>query len=177
MVASSWLSALLVRAFVSGFVFVQCSSSAAFTASSTFLSPASMRPMSARGTLPASSHRSRTDCSAFFAAARSRMGRICWASFRRASLTVRLPAYSSSTASFAALRASKKRSWAARKRAQRASSSLRLARFDDFHSSMRWRYSAAVCPQSVDPESCSARRMSASLACFASALSLSSWEK
>ena len=71
----------------------------------------------------------------------------------------------------------KKTSWAARKRAHSASSSLRLARGDAFHSSMRRRYSPAAKPQSVEEDSASASAISFSLAALAAELLLSSWEK
>ena len=72
------------------------------------------------------------------------------ASTSSASLTDRFAPYSWSISSLAACRVVKKTSCAARNRAHRASSSLRLARGEAFHSSISRRYSPAAKPQSVD---------------------------
>ncbi|MCY1244547.1 hypothetical protein D9M72_576320 [compost metagenome] len=105
------------------------------------------------------------------------MGSRAFASTRSASFTVRFAPYSWSISSLAAWREVKNTSWAARKRAQSASSSLRLARGEAFHSSIRRRYSPAAKPQSVEVDSASASAISFSFAALAAELLLSSWEK
>ena len=167
----------LERALVSGSVRRQRSSSAFLTASSTARSSFSTRRMWARGTFPASSQRCWTDASCFLAASRSLTGRICLASASSCSLTVRLPAYSWSIRSFAAVRAEKNTSWAARNRAHKASSSLRDARGASFHRSMSSRYFPAVSPHSVDEDSASASLIRPSLTRLALALVSSREEK
>ncbi len=94
-----------------------------------------------------------------------------------ASLTSRFAAYSASVAEFTASRAWKNVSWAARKRAQSASSSLRLARPAAFQRAMRSRYAPAVGPQSVLDDSASASATSFSFAALAEALRCSSSAK
>ncbi len=85
--------------------------------------------------------------------------------------------YSSSSAAFSASLAAKKTSWAARKRAQRASSSLREARGARFHWVIRSLYFWDTVRKSVDPDSDSASATIFSLIRLPSELCLSSSAK
>src|SRR5699024_8751997 len=99
------------------------------------------------------------------------------ASLSSCSLTSRFASYSRSILALAASLALKKTSCAPRKRAQSASSSLREARGDFFHSAIRSRYLSVVGPHSDEFCKDSAREISSSLIFFASALRASSCEK
>ncbi|OIQ81579.1 hypothetical protein GALL_366450 [mine drainage metagenome] len=167
MAAWSCAAAPSARARVSGLLRVQTAWSASRIAVSTARRRASMRWMSPRGTLPAASHLSWIARRVRFAAARSVRGSSCSASAISASLTSRLARNSVSVAVAALSRAAKNVSWAARNRAQSASSSCLLARPAAFQSFMRSRYALAVAAQSVEVLSASACATSWSLAVLA----------
>ncbi len=105
------------------------------------------------------------------------MGSRASASVSRPSLTARLARNCSSSADCTLLRAAKNVSWAARKRAQSASSSFRDARPADFQRSISRLYAAAVGPQSREVASASASFTSACLASLTSLCEVSSCAK
>ncbi len=133
-----------------------------------------MRWMSARGTLPIRSQRSWMFRRSTFAAAMSVTGTSRSACSSSASLASRFAENSASVCLKWASRATKKASCAARKRAQRASSSLRLARPAVFHRAIRSRNAADVPAQSVLVASASAWVTSCSFSVRAAELDFSS---
>ena len=149
-------------------------------ASRTFFSTARSRRSSSaprsRGTLPIASHLSPIARSAARAASRSEVSTFS-ASASSASLASAFARNSASRSALEALRAAKKVSCAPLNRCHSASSTSLAARPAAFHSVNRSRNAAPVAPQSVEPDSSSARSHSASLACRAPARSRSSSAK
>src|SRR5665811_1305914 len=146
MAATSCAAAPSALARVSGFERCHLACSVSRTTVSTARKRLSMRWMSARGTLPIRSQRSWMFRRSTFAAAMSVTGTSRSACSSSASLASRFAENSALVCLKWASRATKKASCAARKRAQRASSSLRLARPAVFNRAIRSRLGVRALP-------------------------------